>query len=85
MSDKTGSIVPCLPATPPQAFDNEMGRSLVEESRWEGDSDVGQSLTPVTIQEPADTRLSIAYSDASYSGMLPSIDRHDFASNSAAI
>ena len=43
MSDKTDSVVPCLPPTSPQAFDNERGRSLPEESRWEGDSDVGQS------------------------------------------
>jgi hypothetical protein len=43
MFDKTDSVVLCLPATPPQAFDNEKGCSLVEESQWEGDSDVGQN------------------------------------------
>jgi len=42
MSDKTDSLALCLPATPPQAFDNERGRVLVEESLGEGDSNVGQ-------------------------------------------
>ena len=43
MTDKTDSIIARLPATPPQAFDNEKGCALLEENPWEGYSDVGQS------------------------------------------
>jgi Zn-dependent protease with chaperone function len=46
MSDRSNSIITHLPETPPQALDNEKGWSLVEESPWEGDSDVGQSNQP---------------------------------------
>jgi DNA-binding transcriptional LysR family regulator len=46
MSDKTDSLVPCLPATPPQAFNDERGCSLTEESSWEGDSYQCHSIIP---------------------------------------
>ncbi len=52
-----------LPATPPQAFDDERGCSLTEESRWEGYSEVSES-SPTGDQAEAEDGFT-ARNDAS--------------------
>ena len=76
MSDKLDSIVTRLPATPPQAFNDEKGSCLPEESPWEGYSDVSQS-SPTGDQAETEDRL-IAGNDAG-NGAVASLLRNDSA------
>ena len=76
MSDKMGSIIPCLPATPTQTFNDEKGCSLVEESPWEGDSDVSQS-SPTGDQSETQNGF-IAGNDAG-NGVVANLLRADSA------